>query len=121
MWLHLGASRCDLWEVANDVGRTRSGGDVMFVALVNDLGLEGESYGEVVVGLRTGLELEGDVDGVVDGCSEERVVRFVSFVGDSVGGGKSLGWLRVATIMRSSLRIIYLTEVRNAIRGSVKS
>ena len=106
MWLHLGASRCDLWEVANDVGRTRSGGDVMFVALVNDLGLEGESYGEVVVGLRTGLELEGDFDGVVaigleiglgledessDVGSVERVVRLVDFEGDSTGGGKSLG------------------------------
>lgn len=91
VWLHLGASRCDLREVANDEGRARSSDDVMLVGLVNDLGLEGESYGEGIVDLRTGLELEGDVDGAVDGCSEERVVRFVSLVGDSVGGGKSLG------------------------------
>ena len=91
VWLHLGASRCDLREAGKDVGRTRSSDDIMLVGLASDLRLKGDSCGEVVVGLRTGLELEGDVDGVVDGCSEERVVRFVSFVGDSVGGGKSLG------------------------------
>ena len=57
-------------------------------------------------GLGVGLELEDDFDGVVaigleiglgledessDVGSVERVVRLVDFVGDSTGGGKSLG------------------------------
>lgn len=45
-------------------------------------------------GLKDGAE-----DWVIVVGSKERVVRFVAFVGDSVGGGKSLGWLRVATIV----------------------
>lgn len=75
----------------------------------------------MVVGLRAGLELEGDLGGGVDADSVERVVRFASFVGDSTGGGKSLGWLRVATMILADRHRGLNTEVRRAMRGSVKT
>ena len=86
MWLHLGASRCDLREVANNVGRARSSGDIMPAGL--RIGLE---LDVIVVGLKEGSELEEEADGVIGVGSAARVVRFVDFVGDSTGGGKSLG------------------------------
>ena len=74
-----------------DIGRVRAAGDVVIVDLEEGLESTEEAEGVMVVGSRAGLELEGDLDGVVDVGSAERVVRFVSFVGDSTGGGKSLG------------------------------
>ena len=91
MWLHLGASRRDLGEVVYDIVRVRSGDDVVFPGFEKDLEPVEGADGVIVVGSRAGLELEGDLDGVVDVGSAERVARFVSFVGDSTGGGKSLG------------------------------
>jgi len=74
-----------------DIGRVRSGDEVVIVDFKDGLGFAEEADGVVVVGSRAGLELEGDLGGVVDVGSVERVVRFESFVGDSTGGGKSLG------------------------------
>ena len=91
MWLHLGASRLDLRELVYDIGRVRAGGNVVIGDLEEGLESTNEADDVTVVGLRAGLELEGDVGGGVDIDSVERVVRFVSFVGDSTGGGKSLG------------------------------
>ena len=91
MWLHLGVSRLDLRELVYDIGRVRAGGNVVIGDLEEGLESTNEADDVTVVGLRAGLELEGDVGGGVDVDSVERVVRFVSFVGDSTGGGKSLG------------------------------
>jgi hypothetical protein len=91
VWLHLGASRLDLRELVYDIGRVRAGGNVVIGDLEEGLESTNEADDVTVVGLRAGLELEGDVGGGVDVDSVERVVRFVSFVGDSTGGGKSLG------------------------------
>lgn len=88
LWLHLDALRRDLTGSGNDVGRIRSGSDVMSVVLEEDLGLEGDFDGVIPVVFEEGLGLEDDSDDV---GSVERVVRFVGFVGDSTGGGKSLG------------------------------
>jgi len=100
VWHHLGASRRDLRESgAVKVVLVRSSGDVMLVGSEEDLGLEGEHEGVIAVACKGGLELEDEFDGVIVVDSAERVVRFVSFVGDSVGAGKSLGWLRVATMI----------------------
>jgi hypothetical protein len=48
---------------------------------------------------------EGNSTGIVDVDSEERVVRLTVFVGDSTGGGKSLGWLRVATMIGAAYSV----------------
>lgn len=91
LWLHLfEASRRDARESGNDVGRIRSGGDVMLVGLRVGLELEGDFEGVVTIGFEEGLGL-GLEDESDDVGSVERVVRFVDFVGDSTGGGKSLG------------------------------
>lgn len=121
MWLHLGASRCGLRELVYDIGRIRAGVDVEVVRLEEGLESTEEAGGVMVVGSRAGLELEGDLGGGVDVDSVERVVRFVSFVGDSAGGGKSLGWLRVATMFVAALLRGLNTGVRRAMRGSVKT
>ena len=91
MWLHLGVSRLDLREFVYDIGRVRAGDEVVIVGLEDALESTEEADGIMVVGSRAGLGLEGDLGGGVDVDSVERVVRFVSFVGDSTGGGKSLG------------------------------
>jgi hypothetical protein len=90
LWLHREASRRDAWESGNDVGRIRSGGDVMLVDLRVGLELEGDFDGVIAVGSEEGLGL-GLEDESDDVGSVERVVRLVDFVGDSTGGGKSLG------------------------------
>lgn len=86
LWLHLEASRRDAWESGIDVRCMRSGGDVMLVDLRIGLELEGDFDGVVAIGLEEGLGLKSS-----DAGSVERVVRLVDFVGDSTGGGKSLG------------------------------
>jgi hypothetical protein len=96
LWLHLEASRRDARELGNDIGRVRSGDNVVLVVLEGDLRLGGDFDRVIAVGLEEGLRLVDESDDV---GSVLRVVRFVDFVGDSTGGGKSLGWLRVATIM----------------------
>jgi hypothetical protein len=88
-----------LRELEYDIGRVRAGGDVLIVDLEEGLESTDEADNVMIVGSRAGLELDGDLGGGVDVDSVERVVRFVSFVGDSTGGGKSLGWLRVATMV----------------------
>ena len=72
------------------VDRIRAAGGVVIVDFEEGLESTEEADGVMVVGSRTGLKLEGDLNGVVEVGSVERVVRFVSFVGDSTGGGKSL-------------------------------
>jgi hypothetical protein len=90
LWLHLETSRRDARESGNDVGRIRSGEDAILVGLRVDLELGGVIDGVIAIdfedGLGLGLEDESDDIGSV-----ERVVRLVDFVGDSTGGGKSLG------------------------------
>jgi hypothetical protein len=88
LWLHLEASRRDVRESGIDVRGMRSGGDVMLVGLRIGLELEGDFVGVVAIGLEEGLGLEDDSSDV---GSVERVVRLVDFEGDSTGGGKSLG------------------------------
>lgn len=121
MWLHLGVSRLDLRELVYDIGRARAGDEVVIVGLEEGLESTEESDGFMVVGSRAGLELEGDLGVGVDVDSVERVVRFVSFVGDSTGGGKSLGWLRVATMIVTVRFRGLNTEVGRAMRSSVKT
>lgn len=79
VWHHPGDLRRMRVGSRDGVGRIL-GGNAVLVAIEDCFGLE--DCAEPVVVL------------VVD--SEERVVLFV---GDSTGGGKSLGWLRVATMM----------------------
>lgn len=78
-------------------GRARSGGVCCQDEFVRRLrGLVGEAVVFV-----EGLERAGAVSFAVveddDVVAEE--ARVVRFVGDSVGAGKSLGWLRVPTIL----------------------
>ena len=88
LWLHLEASRRDARESENDVRDICSGGDFMLVGLGVGLELEDDFDGVVAIGLEIGLGLEDESSDV---GSVERVVRLVDFVGDSTGGGKSLG------------------------------
>ena len=121
VWLHLGVSRLDLREFVYDIGRVRAGDEVVIVGLEDALESTEEADGIMVVGSRAGLGLEGDLGGGVDVDSVERVFRFVSFVGDSTGGGKSLGWLRVATMIVTIRFRGLKTEVRRAMRSSVRT
>jgi hypothetical protein len=68
----------------------RSGGDAMLVGLRVGLKLEGDFDGVAAIGFEEGLGL-GLEDESDDVGSVERVARLVDFVGDSTGGGKSLG------------------------------
>lgn len=88
LWLHREAWRRVARESENDIRDTRSGGDVMLVGLRVGLELEGDFDGVVAIGLEEGLGLEDESSDV---GSVERVVRLVDFEGDSTGGGKSLG------------------------------